>query len=82
MKKIYKFNYNPKTRPFPHQVDAIEYITHRETVPLFDEQGLGKTKIVIEALCNNMKQGVLDGALIICKKHLIGNWLKIHCLKR
>jgi len=74
MKKKYNFNYNPKTKPFPHQVEAIEYISNRVNIPLFDEQGLGKTKIVIEALCNNMEQGIIDGALIICKKHLIGNW--------
>ena len=74
MKKKYNFNFRPKTKPFPHQVEAIEYITSNVSVPLFDEQGLGKTKIVIEALCNNMEQGIIDGALIICKKHLIGNW--------
>ena len=74
MKNKYNFNYSPKTKPFPHQVEAIEYITSRESVPLFDEQGLGKTKIVIEALCNNMEQKIIDGALIICKKHLIENW--------
>ncbi|MBI3486491.1 DEAD/DEAH box helicase [Candidatus Daviesbacteria bacterium] len=74
MKKKYDFNYSPKTKPFPHQVEAIEYITKRVNVPLFDEQGLGKTKIVIEALCNNMEQGIIDGALIICKKTLIENW--------
>lgn len=74
MKKIYNFNYGPKTRPYPHQVEAIEYITNRVNIPLFDEQGLGKTKIVIEALCNNMEQGTVDGALIICKKSLIENW--------
>jgi SNF2 family DNA or RNA helicase len=74
MKKNYKFDYSPKTKPFPHQVEAIEYISNREAVPLFDEQGLGKTKIVIESLSNNMNQGIIDGALIICKKHLIRNW--------
>lgn len=74
MKKRYNFNYSAKTKPFPHQVEAIEYITSTVSVPLFDEQGLGKTKIVIEALCNNMEQGIIDGALIICKKHLIENW--------
>ena len=81
MKKKFEFNYNPKTKPFPHQVEAIEYISNKTTVPLFDEQGLGKTKIVIEALCNNMKKGIIDGALIICKKHLIRNWqdeIEIH----
>jgi len=74
MKRKYKFNYSPRTKPFPHQVEAIEYITKKVNIPLFDEQGLGKTKIVIEALCNNMEQGIIDGALVICKKHLIENW--------
>jgi len=74
MKKKFKFDYSPKTRPFPHQVEAIEYISNSQAVPLFDEQGLGKTKIVIESLSNNMDQGIIDGALIICKKHLIVNW--------
>jgi SWI/SNF-related matrix-associated actin-dependent regulator 1 of chromatin subfamily A len=74
MKKIYNFNYSPKTKPYPHQVEAIEYITNNVNVPLFHEQGLGKTKIVIEALCNNMEQAIIDGALIICKKSLIENW--------
>lgn len=73
MKKI-NFNYSPKTKPYPHQVEAIEYVTNRVNVSLFDEQGLGKTKIVIEALCNNMEQAIIDGALIICKKSLIENW--------
>jgi len=74
MKRKYRFNYSPKTKSFPHQVEAIEYITNQVNVALFDEQGLGKTKIVIEALCNNMEQGIIDGALVICKKHLIENW--------
>jgi SNF2 family DNA or RNA helicase len=74
MKKIYNFNFNPKTKPYPHQVEAIEYVTNHEFVALFDEQGLGKTKIVIESLCKNMSTGVIDGALIICNKQLIENW--------
>lgn len=74
MKKKYNFDYSSKTKPFPHQIEATEYISHNLAVPLFDEQGLGKTKIVIDALCINMSQGIIDGALIICKKHLIDNW--------
>lgn len=73
-KMKYIFNYRTKTIPFPHQLEAIEYIINHNSIALFDEQGLGKTKMVIDALCVNMEQGTLDGALIICKKHLIGNW--------
>lgn len=74
MKRKYNFNFQPKTKSFPHQIETIEYITTHSNVALFDEQGLGKTKIVIEALCNNMAEKVIDGALIICKKSLINIW--------
>jgi len=70
----FDFNYSVKTKPLSHQIEAIDYIENRKMVSIFDEQGLGKTKMAIEALCNNFQQGVLDGALIICKKGLIKNW--------
>ncbi len=72
--KTYKFNYGAKTEAFAHQVDAIEYLKNTNAVALFDEQGLGKSKIIIEALCQNMEVGVIDGALVICKKSLIEMW--------
>ena len=74
MKRKFSFNFSPKTQPLDHQIEAIGYIETHESIALFDEQGLGKTKIVIEALCNNMQTGVLDGAIVVCRKHLIGNW--------
>ena len=70
----YKFNYKPKTKPFLHQVEAVKYIESHDVVALFDEQGLGKTKIVIEAICNNIDQKTIDAALIVCRKNLINNW--------
>jgi SWI/SNF-related matrix-associated actin-dependent regulator of chromatin subfamily A-like protein 1 len=70
----YKFNFSQKTKPFPHQIEAVTYIEEKPAVALFDEQGLGKTKIVIDALCLNMENQVLSGALIICRKNLIANW--------
>ena len=72
--KKYNLDYSAKTRPFPHQLEAILHIQTHDEVALFDEQGLGKTKMVIDALCNNMAEGSLDGAIIICRKHLLGTW--------
>ena len=46
----------------------------KKLVPLFDEQGLGKTKIVIDALLEDMKNGIIEGALIICRKFLLSTW--------
>lgn len=70
----YEFDYSPRTTPFAHQIEAINFIMNKKYVPLFDEQGLGKSKIVIDALCEDMKNNKIDGALIICKKHLIPMW--------
>lgn len=73
IKKI-KFDYEPKTKPFSHQTEAIDYVKRNNIVALFDEQGLGKTKILIDALSWNIRNKDIDKALIICKKHLIKTW--------
>jgi len=70
----YNFDFTAKTRPFAHQIEAIDYVNKRDAVALFDEQGLGKTKIVIEAITKNIDEGKVDGALIVCRKTLIRNW--------
>jgi SWI/SNF-related matrix-associated actin-dependent regulator of chromatin subfamily A-like protein 1 len=70
----YSFDFSAKTKPFTHQVEAIDYVNKRDAVALFDEQGLGKTKIVIEAISKGIAEGRIDGALIVCRKTLIANW--------
>jgi SWI/SNF-related matrix-associated actin-dependent regulator of chromatin subfamily A-like protein 1 len=70
----FNFNYNQKTRPFSHQIEATEYVASNTNSALFDEQGLGKTKIVIDALVKNIKEKIIDGAIIICRKSLIETW--------
>lgn len=69
-----KFDYSPKTIPLSHQIEAIDYIERHDIVPLFDEQGLGKSKMVIDALCSNIESKEIDGALIVCKKTLLHTW--------
>ena len=66
--------YKIKTKPEGYQVDAIKFILEHENIPLFDEQGLGKSKIIIDALCHELKQKRIDGAIIICNKTLAFNW--------
>lgn len=74
MQRKINFNYSPKTKPLVHQIEAINFVSSHDIVPLFDEQGLGKSKIVIDALCKNLEEGVIAGILIICKKSLIYTW--------
>lgn len=68
------FNFLSKTKALGHQVEAIEFIKEHKKVPLFDEQGLGKSKIVIEALCDNLKSRRIDSVLVVCKKTLLKTW--------
>lgn len=66
--------FEPKTQALPHQLEAIDYIKKNREVALFDEQGLGKTKIVIESLCWSMKQYEIEGALVVAPMSLLYNW--------
>lgn len=63
-----------RTLPFPHQVEATEFILRKGNVAIFDEQGLGKTKIVLDAILAELANGRVDGALIVCKAGLISTW--------
>lgn len=68
-------NYYSKTKPLPHQIEAIEAIAGAvNSVALFDEQGLGKTKIIIDALCEDMEKKIIGGVLVVCKKTLLNTW--------
>jgi SNF2 family DNA or RNA helicase len=69
-----EFDFTSKTQAFPHQIDATEYIKGSKTAALFDEQGLGKSKVVIDAICQDIQSGQLNGALIVCKKSLLRMW--------
>ncbi|MEW5815101.1 MAG: DEAD/DEAH box helicase [Spirochaetota bacterium] len=66
--------YELKTWPLPHQTEAIDFISRHHEVALFDEQGLGKTKIIIDSLFGSMKNGELEGALVISPMSLLYNW--------
>ena len=74
MKRTPSFNLEPRSRPYPHQVEAVTFLSEREYAALFDEQGLGKTKIIIDTISQGIAQKVIQGALIVCKKSLLGTW--------
>ncbi len=66
--------FEPKTNALPHQIEAVEFIKKQQEVALFDEQGLGKTKIIIESLCWSMKQGEIEGVLVVAPMSLLYTW--------
>lgn len=70
-------DYEWKTKPFNHQIDAVNYgLLHNKWL-LGDEQGLGKTKTVIDiAVINKLNHGYKH-CLIICGVNgLKYNWEK------
>ena len=67
-------NFAPRTKPLPHQREAIEYVIDTPDAALFDEQGLGKTKIIIDAFAELMRRGEIDAALVVAPMGLVYNW--------
>src|SRR6266849_11155010 len=58
----------------PHQEDGTRFLRDREAAALFDEQGLGKSRQLIDAIAQNIEEGTLDGALIICPNTVKTTW--------
>jgi SNF2 family DNA or RNA helicase len=58
----------------PHQEHGIRFLGGREAAALFDEQGLGKSRQLIDAIVQNIRDGVLEGALIVCPNTIKTTW--------
>ena len=67
-------NYKFKTKPYKHQLDALEKSWNKETFAYFMEMGTGKTKVLIDNLSVLYDHGKINGALIIAPKGVIGTW--------
>jgi SNF2 family DNA or RNA helicase len=66
----YKF----KTKPYSHQLAALEKSWNRETYAYFMEMGTGKTKVLIDNVAMLYDRGKIDGALIISPKGVMDTW--------
>ena len=67
-------NYKFKTKPYKHQMTALEKSWNRETYAYFMEMGTGKTKVLIDNLAMLYDKGKINGALIIAPKGVVGTW--------
>jgi len=78
-------DYKFKTKPYRHQLEALEKSWNKETFAYFMEMGTGKTKVLIDNLAILYDKGKIDGVLIIAPKGVIGTWynqeLPIHLPK-
>jgi SNF2 family DNA or RNA helicase len=66
----YKF----KTKPYAHQMTALEKSWNRETYAYFMEMGTGKTKVLIDNAAMLYDKGKIDGVLIVAPKGVVKTW--------
>ena len=67
-------NYRFKTKPYAHQITALEKSWNKETYAYFMEMGTGKTKVLIDNAAMLYDKGKIDGLLIVAPKGVIGTW--------
>src|SRR5687768_12839894 len=58
----------------PHQAEGTQFLRDRNAAALFDEQGLGKSKQLIDAVVASIRDGSLSGALIVCPNTIKATW--------
>jgi len=71
-KKIMKYKF--KTKPYAHQMTALEKSWNKETYAYFMEMGTGKTKVLIDNAAMLYDKGKIDGALIVAPKGVVKTW--------
>ena len=64
-------NYKFRTKPYKHQLTALEKSWNKETYAYFMEMGTGKTKVLIDNMSMLYDKGKIDGALIVAPKGVI-----------
>ena len=67
-------NYKFKTKPYAHQLKALEMSWNKENFAYFMEMGTGKTKVLIDNIAMLYDKGKIDGALIIAPKGVVKTW--------
>jgi hypothetical protein len=67
-------NYKFKTKPFGHQLKALEMSWDKKVFAYFMEMGTGKSKVLIDNISMLYDKGFINGALIIAPKGVYKNW--------
>jgi SNF2 family DNA or RNA helicase len=68
-------NYRFKTKPYEHQLVALEKSWDKEEYAYFMEMGTGKSKVLIDNIGILYDKGKINAAMIIAPKGVYRNWL-------
>ena len=68
-------NYKFKTKPYAHQLTALDKSWQKDEYGYFMEMGTGKSKVLIDNMALLYDKGQINAALIIAPKGVYRNWL-------
>ena len=68
-------DYKFKTKPYAHQLTALEKSWQKDEYGYFMEMGTGKSKVLIDNMAVLYDKGRINAALIIAPKGVYRNWL-------
>ena len=67
-------NYKFKTKPYAHQLKALEMSWNKEVFAYFMEMGTGKSKVLLDNMAMLYDKGKINGVLIVAPKGVYKNW--------
>jgi len=67
-------NYKFKTKPYAHQLKALEMSWNKAYFAYFMEMGTGKSKVLIDNIAMLYDAGKINGVLIVAPKGVYKNW--------
>ena len=67
-------NYKFKTKPYAHQLKALEMSWNKEVFAYFMEMGTGKSKVLLDNIAMLYDKGKIDSVLIVAPKGVYKNW--------
>ena len=67
-------NYKFKTKPYAHQLTALEKSWDKTEYGYFMEMGTGKSKVLVDNMAMLYDKGRINGAVIVAPKGVYRNW--------
>ena len=67
-------NYKFKTKPYAHQLTALEKSWDKTQYGYFMEMGTGKSKVLVDNMAMLYDKGRINGAIIVAPKGVYNNW--------
>ena len=67
-------DYKFKTKPYAHQLKALELSCDKEYFAYFMEMGTGKSKVLIDNIAMLYDKGKINGVLIVAPKGVVKTW--------